>query len=90
MRSDLSLLRQHELACQVLREVNPMSGLTPAVCRKLETFLELTSDVGLSKEGRELSNSLSSIVGHLDDRPLSVTRRLVSDLLKRGTPHGNA
>ena len=46
------------------------------------TFLELTAEVGFSEETRACSNSLSSIIGHLDDRPLVVTRNLVSELLK--------
>ena len=43
---------------------------------------ELTAEVGFSEETRACSNSLSSIIGHLDDRPLVVTRNLVSELLK--------
>lgn len=89
-KSKFSLRQRHDLACQILREIDPATGLTSAARRKLNTFLELTSDVGLSKEGRALSGSLSSIIGHLDDRPLAVTRRLVLELLKGSDPHDQA
>lgn len=70
------------LAKQVLESVDTNRGLTLENRQKLAAFLELTSDVGFSEETRASSSSLSSIVGHLDDRPLIVTRNLVSTLLK--------
>ena len=44
--------------------------------------LELTNEIGYSTESRASSNSLSSIISHLDDRPLIVTRNLISAFMK--------
>ena len=70
------------LAKQILASIDIKSGLTSDNRQKLMTFLELTAEVGFSEETRACSSSLSSIIGHLDDRPLVVTRNLVSELLK--------
>lgn len=75
------------LAKQVLESVDVSQGLSLENRQKLSTFLELTSEIGFSDETRASSNSLNSIVGHLNDRPLIVTRNLVSSLLKAGDAH---
>lgn len=70
------------LGKQILQSVNVQEGLSSDNRQKLDTFLELTKEVGYSGESRASSSSLSSIIAHLDDRPLVVTRNLVSALMK--------
>lgn len=71
-----------DLAKQILESVDTRRGLNSENRQKLYAFLELTREVGYSGESRASSNSLSSIIGHLDDRPLIVTRNLISSFMK--------
>lgn len=71
-----------DLAKQILESVDTHRGLNSENRQKLYAFLELTREVGYSDESRASSNSLSSIIGHLDDRPLIVTRNLILALMK--------
>lgn len=78
----LSTKQKVALAKKVLESVDIAQGLSRENRQKLSAFLVLTSEVGFSEETRASSDSLSSIVGHLNDRPLIVTRNLVSAFLK--------
>ena len=71
-----------DLAKQILESGDTRRGLNSENRQKLYAFLELTREVGYSGESRASSNSLSSIIGHLDDRPLIVTRNLISSFMK--------
>lgn len=71
-----------DLAKQILESVDTRRGLNSENRQKLYAFLELTREVGYSGESRASSNSLNSIIGHLDDRPLIVTRNLISSFMK--------
>lgn len=71
-----------DLAKQILESVDTRRGLNSENRQKLYAFLELTREVGYSDESRASSNSLSSIISHLDDRLLIVTRNLISAFMK--------
>ena len=70
-----------DLGKQILGSVNVKEGLNEKNRQKLMAFLELTDNIGFSSATRVGADNLSSIIGHLDDRPLVVTRNLVSILL---------
>ena len=86
----LSSNQRISLGKQILQSVNVQEGLNSDNRQKLDAFLELTNEVGYSSESRASSNSLSSIVAHLDDRPLVVTRNLVSALMKESNNNDRA
>lgn len=70
------------LAMRVITTINVCDGLSDENVQKLSTFLVLTEDFGLSNESRN-GNELSGVVGHVGSRPISVTRHLILELLKR-------
>lgn len=72
-----------DLGKQILKSVDIDGGLNSDNRQKLDAFLELTNEIGYSTESRASSNSLSSIISHLDDRPLIVTRNLISAFMKK-------
>ena len=86
MTSNLKKRHDHRnrvlLAKEILTTVDVKKGLSKENQEKLITFLTLSENCGLSKEGRAL-NEISGVVAHVNDRRVAVTRKLILDLLKK-------
>lgn len=81
LKSWLNQKEKLHLAKEIIGTVDVKLGLTDENRQKLVAFLALTEDSGLSDESRA-GNELSGVVGHIDGRPIAVTRRLITEILK--------
>lgn len=81
LKSWLNQKERLRLAKDIIATADVEVGLTEENRQKLVAFLVLTENFGFSDDSR-VGNELSGIIGHVDSRPIAVTRHLIIEILK--------